>query len=218
MNTALRHSPLFDELARLGPRWTNLDGMKVATSISGNDASLAATCGVADVSFLRRFGCKGPGAAAWLAAHGIAIPAVPNTWVALPEFGLVARLGNTEFMIEEAPGGLAGQRLRDAPPGTGVYPVLRQDAALVLVGTRVPELLRQTCSMNLAELDPEAKLLAMTSMVGVGATLVPLAVPAGVAWRIWCDGTYGAYLWKTLVGIAGELGGGAVGTDVLGVA
>jgi sarcosine oxidase subunit gamma len=35
-------------------------------------------------------------------------------------------------------------------------------------------------------------------------------------YRIWCDGTYGVYLWATLVGVARDLGGGPVGLGALG--
>jgi len=57
--------------------------------------------------------------------------------------------------------------------------------------------------------------LVLTSMVGVGVTVA--AVPSGsnTAYRVWCDGTYGAYLWETLCEVAQDLGGGPVGTEAL---
>ena len=57
----------------------------------------------------------------------------------------------------------------------------------------------------------------LTSMVGVSVTIIkqPLQSghPAGeeLCYRIWCDGTYGAYLWETLLEIATDLGGGPIG-------
>jgi len=48
-------------------------------------------------NLLDRFGVKGPGAAEWLAAHGIVVPPAPNTWAgavnADDDAILVARLG-----------------------------------------------------------------------------------------------------------------------------
>ena len=48
-------------------------------------------------------------------------------------------------------------------------------------------------------------------MVGVGVTIINTSLDEQPRYRIWCDGTYGAYLWDTLLEIATELGGGAVG-------
>jgi glycine cleavage system aminomethyltransferase T len=62
--------------------------------------------------------------------------------------------------------------LAAAPGGPGVYPVLRQDAALI-VGSRLDELLRQTCNVNFRPLDPAARPVVLTSMVGVGVTAIP---------------------------------------------
>ena len=31
--------------------------------------------------------------------------------------------------------------------------------------------------------------------------------------RLWCDGTFGVYLWETLLNIIKELGGGPVGIN-----
>jgi sarcosine oxidase subunit gamma len=41
-------------------------------------------------------------------------------------------------------------------------------------------------------------------------TAIPELCAGRPTLRIWCDGTYGHYLWETLLDIAGDLGGGAV--------
>ena len=168
----------------------------------------AASLGIADVSLTARHGCKGPGAAEWLVARGLPIPPVPNSWLPLDDGGRIARLGFTEFLIE-GPVALIAP-LAAAPRGPGVYPVLRQDAALVLGGSRLDELLRQSCSVNFRALDLAARPVVLTSMVGVGVTAIPELCAGRPTLRIWCDGTYGHYLWETLLDIAGDLGGGAV--------
>ncbi|OYW32245.1 MAG: methylglutamate dehydrogenase, partial [Methyloversatilis sp. 12-65-5] len=87
----------------------------------------------------------------------------------------------------------------------------RFDAALELTGTQIPELLRQTCAFDFSTLAAPA--LVMTSMVGVGVTALTLDSADGPVVRLWCDGTWGGYLWLTLVEVAGDLGGGAVGVE-----
>ena len=62
-----------------------------------------------------RFGLKGPRAAEWLEARRIALPAAPNQWVSGADTGtsdalLVARLGSSEFFLEDGSG---GDRVRD---------------------------------------------------------------------------------------------------------
>lgn len=159
---------------------------------------------IADYSAAPRFGCKGPGAADWLAAAGLPVPAEPNTWVPLDDGGHVARLGLTEFLVETDASVVAALAAR--PRTAGVYPVLRQDLAVGLVGENLPELMAQTCNVNLAALDLMRRPVVLTSMAGVAVILAPGEEAGRPACRLWCDGTYGRYLWETVIGIAAELG------------
>jgi sarcosine oxidase subunit gamma len=166
-----------------------------------------------DLSALCRCGLKGPNAANWLSGQGIGVPEQPNRWLPLEGGGLVARLGRTEYLVES---GLAdtrawelGQALRQ--PVAGVYPVLRQDCALALRGRRVRDLLLQTCNVNLYDIPAGNREVTLTSMAGVGVTVLNQSVDDRPSHRIWCDGTFGWYLWDTLLEIAIELGGGALG-------
>jgi sarcosine oxidase, subunit gamma len=187
--------------------------MPVVSAYGADDRRLAQVIGVGDASPRRRTGFKGPAAAGWLQQLSVPIPSQPNQWAPLAGGGLVARLGRTEFLIEDAEGGAACARLDAAPIATGVYPVLRQDAALVLIGARAVELLLQTCSIEFAALDASARPVVLTSMVGVGVTVAVQAIGSARRYRIWCDSTYGAYLWMTLVDVARDLGGGPIGLD-----
>jgi sarcosine oxidase subunit gamma len=151
-----------------------------------------------------RFGLKGPGAPAWLAAQGIAIPSEPNSWIgpegSADEVLLVARLGSSEFFLEDARGGTV---LRDIEPHAtlhppGVYPVLREDAAFLLEGAGALDVLAEVCNVNFAALtlasrpgeDPPgavprsaarpdearrsaARPVVMTSMIGVSVLVAP---------------------------------------------
>jgi len=182
----------------------------VATTLLPPDRQTAAVAnlGIADRSDTQRHGCKGPGAATWLTALGLPIPARPNQWLPLDEDGRVVRLGTSEFLIEGPIAQLT--TVATTPRGPGVYPVLHQDAAFVLTGAHLNELLRQTCSLNFRSLAWMERPMVLTSMAGVNViALQEPHVPHPVL-RIWCDGTFGHYLWNTLLDIALSYGGGAV--------
>jgi len=148
-----------------------------------------------DVSAQPRAGLKGPGAAAWLEALQLPLPAQANGWEPLPE-GRILRLGISEFLIE----GPLAARVQSTPP-RGVYPVLREDCALRLSGTALNELLLQTCSVDFVALDPSHRPVVLTSMMGVSV----IALPESGALRLWCDGTFGAWFEATLRSIATDL-------------
>ncbi|MDP1644364.1 MAG: methylglutamate dehydrogenase [Thiobacillus sp.] len=152
-----------------------------------------------NVSRTPRAGVKGPGAAAWLTDLGLPVPQAPNSWLPLSG-GIIARLGLTEFLIE----GPESAKLA-APLVHGVYPVLRQDTALVLRGDRLNDLLLETCSVDFRALDPAVRPVVLTSMAGVSVTVIPCTENGVPYTRLWCDNTYGEWFFETLTGIAGEL-------------
>jgi sarcosine oxidase, subunit gamma len=209
-----RANPMFEPQQALAPRWTTVESMRIAAAYGANDREIAQIIGIGDASARGRTGFKGPGAAAWLVQQSVPIPAQPNQWAALPAGGLVARLGRTEFLVEDMQGGTTCARLEALSIPHGVHPVLRQDAALVLTGSRTVDLLLQTCSVDFGALDASARPVVLTSMVGVGVTVAVEPLHGARRYRIWCDGTYGAYLWTTLVDVARDLGGGPVGLEV----
>jgi sarcosine oxidase subunit gamma len=213
MRQPQRANPLFDPQNALAPRWTSVESMPAVAAYGADDQKLARVVGIGDASPRRRTGFKGPGAVAWLQQLSTPIPGQPNQWVALAGGGLVARLGRTEFLIEDGRGGAHCAHLEGASLAAGVYPVLRQDAALVLIGDRANDLLLQTCSIEFETLDASARPVVLTSMVGVGVTVAVEAFGSARRYRIWCDSTYGAYLWTTLVDVARDLGGGPIGLD-----
>ena len=181
-------------------------------------SNFASPLSVIDLSFLTRAGVKGAGAAAWLQQQGVERvdradlgSLLPNCWASLVGGGLVARLGLSEFLVEDslesriAPRLAAGQ---DFP--AKVYPVLRQDLAIALYGERVHELLLQTCSVNFRALSLAERPVVLTSMMGVAVTVIPGERDELPFYRLWCDSTFGVYFWETLLEIAQELGGRTV--------
>lgn len=157
-------------------------------------------------SHLARVGLKGPQAAAWLQSRSIPIPERANSWIAITpdEQDIVVRLGATEFFLEQSQSGeqlqpLAGEL---ASPITGVYPVLREDRAFVLGGAAADAVLAEMCNVNFSALRAAEREAVMTMMIGVAVTVVPQGSAARRRYRIWCDPSYGEYLWSSLQDVA----------------
>lgn len=123
---------------------------------------------------------------------------------------LVARLGASEFFLESDAGEAALARmfagLENRP--SGVYPVLREDAAFLLSGAAAHDVLAQVCNVNFAALDLETNPVIMTLMIGVAVLVVPQAAGTGRRYLIWCDPTFGAYVEDALASIVKECGEG----------
>lgn len=214
MKTTLRLSPVHSLLQQLQGSWREINGMPVLATV--NHSPTSEKLSIVDLSCLRRCGFKGENSQQWLGDRGI-ICDRPNTWTALPEQGIVARLGLNEFLIEDSLNSQVVSELAacsDFPPK--VYPVLRQDLAIGLWGEQVNELLLQTCGVNFRSLSLVDRPVVLTSMIGVAVIVIPGEHQGLPFYRIWCDGTFGVYFWKTIAGIAQELGGGAIGLDDLG--
>ena len=190
--------------------WTLIAGMRLPAQFP-NEAD-PGTLALADASHRTRVGVKGPGAAAHLAALGLPIPPQPNRWASLSNGGLIARLGLTEFFVEDD-GAIRSQIA--APMAAGVYGVPRADTALVLAGQGANEVLLQTCSVNFNAMERSSGELALTFIAGVAVLIIPQYTGDLPLYRIWCDPSYGPYLYRTLLGIVEELGGGPVGISGL---
>ncbi len=188
------HAPRRASPCESAHHWSAQASGPVAADLTLTDRSLQTA----------RWGCKGPAAPQWLAEHGLPVPPVYNRYLELATGGLVARLGVTEFLIE-AEAATLGLLLDAAMPAGrvhGLYPVLRQDAALQLEGPALHTLLRQVCSVDLQARENPPDAVFLTTLVGVGVTLLW----RGDALLLWADGTMGSYLWDTLVEVARDCG------------
>ena len=215
--TATRLSPVHSLLTALVPTWEERAGMHVVAKAGGDDAARLASVALADLSYLPRYGLKGPGADAWLRSHGVEPPAAANRWLPLEGGGLIARLGRTEFFIEDGRGGSVVETIRSSlrTGAPDVYPVARQDAGLALAGAQVNALLVQTCNVDFESLAVEDRIVVMTQMIGVSVLAIRTNDKPMPTYRLWCDPTFAPYFWETLSEIARELGGGVIGTDGL---
>lgn len=155
-----------------------------------------------------RLGLKGPRAAEWLIAQGIVLPMAANSW-AHSDALLVARLGASEFFLEDAAdgSGLTGISLKLAARPPGVYPVLREDSAFQLSGDGVHDVLAQVCNVEFAGLVLNSHPVIMTLMIGVAVLVVPQEFGAERRYRIWCDPTLGASLSENLGAVVVDCGG-----------
>jgi len=185
-----------------------------------SSAAQPASSMLRDVSARPRFGCKGPAAEPWLHELGLAVPQPANSWSCERGDILVARLATSEFLIESiAPehariSEIAASLLDPGQRRAGLVPVLRQDLVLELMGRRANDLLLETCNVNFAPLARGAEAgagpLVLTSMIGVGVTVIPRRASSDLTYTIWCDSSFGHYLHSTLAGIANDLTRGAV--------
>ncbi len=177
-------------------------------------------------SIRARLGLKGPGAEQWLAARGLPVPPAPNSWTGAAHADdpavWVARLGASEFFLEDHAG---GTMLRGIDPAEalapGVYPVLREDASFLLTGLASLEVLAQVCNIDFGGLPMEARPVILTSMIGVSVLVAPQiagaptlgayaergGVRAPRQYRIWCDPSFGPYLEESLGTVVKECGG-----------
>jgi sarcosine oxidase subunit gamma len=172
---------------------------------------------LAEAIAVKRVGLKGPRAGEELARLQLAVPRQPNSWAPLSDsdgpgsVNVVCRLGTSEFFIEErgdAPGVVALEALLRARPD-GTWPVLREDFAFVLGGGSADEALAQVCNVNFAALQFEARPVVMTLMIGVSVLVLPqVSEDDGRCFRIWCDPSYGAYLWAELEEIVTRISAG----------
>ncbi len=214
MQDAVLKSPVAFAQALKKPVNGQVNGMETALSFAeaSVEASRSAKLGICDVSNLSRFGVKGPHAGEWLQASNINLPAGTNRWTTQDSGSLVMRLGNTEFLLEDQPeNGLCLALNETAVNESGVHKVIRNDAAFIVSGELTPALFSEVCAIDLSGDALEDNRLVMTVIAGVSATMLKQELNGQTVYRIWCDGTYGPYLWKTLLGIIEELGGGPVG-------
>lgn len=214
MQPVMQISPVAHAHPRVSVKWSVVNGMEIVTEFADAKTEQARKkiLGVTDLSCFQRYGVKGPQASQWLADHELAIPAKPNSWSICKLKSLVLRLGTGEFLIEDLFGGYACKDLAaDTQRVAGVYQVPRADAAFILSGSEVLNLLSELCSLDLRDKALQPDEVVMTQVAGVSATILRQTLDGEQVYRLWCDGTYGPYMWDVLLKIAGELGGGAVG-------
>lgn len=213
-------SPVHDAVERLNPEWDRIGSTPVALHFGdpSGETALSRRLALCDASALERFGVKDPNAHRWLEDQGIDVPETANSWTTAHNGqGLIARLGRTEFLVEDTPEGSVTESLDNVLDSGApcIYPVQRQDAAFVLMGERSVEVMRQVCGVDFDSLDQEAQPVVLTRVAVISAVVMPEWEDGIQTFRIWCDAPYGMYLWEELHEILVELGGGVVGLSAV---
>lgn len=207
-----RRSPVHELLGRT-PVWNAIADMPVAVRFESGDVEQSAirTLAICDVSALPKLGIKGSDAENLLIDEGIDIPQQIYETRALPDGGLIARLGSSEFLLES---GLANEtvtavanRLQAQPERALV--IERQDATFLLFGQRACEVFSQTCGLDMSV--APLRQLILTRVAGVSCGILPEELNGIPVYRLWIDYSYAAGLWESLTTICGELGGAVVG-------
>ena len=210
--TLERLSPVHEALEGLKPHWDRLGGMPVALHFGDAqaEANHAGTVSLCDASALARLTVKGPGAEAFLIEQGLNPPTDIYAHAPLEHGGLLARTGGAEFFLEDGPRGATVAALSEklALPRSGVCRVLRQDASFLLGGSEVLQVLAETCGVDFRA---SGSHLVFSRVAGVSCSILKRSFQGADAFQLWLDGTYGPYLWHTLLEIVVEGRGGPVG-------
>jgi sarcosine oxidase subunit gamma len=160
---------------------------------------------------MRRWGVKGPQAAAWLHEQRVTVPRALNSWTLLDNepSNVILRLGTSEFFLEEREPAIGRTRCQVLAeelfePVLGVYPVLRQDLSLQLAGSDANRILTEAGSFDFAALAAASQQVVMTLLLGVAVIVIAQGDEALRSYRIWCDPSYGSSLYSALSNIAAD--------------
>ncbi len=119
--------------------------------------------------------------------------------------GRVIRWAGDEFCLEAAVDDPAVAALDAAlgNPPAGVYPVLHQEATLLLAGSRSGDVLAQVCGIDFDQLAAET--ICFTRMAAVSCAILREADPSQPVYRIVVEPSFAQYLWDTLAEMVDEI-------------
>ncbi len=174
------------------------------------EQSAARDLALCDLSGLPLLEAKGPGAANWLVARDLPVPGAIYEGTSTSDGGWITRTGSAEFLLRGAPGSDLSERV-GSDPASDVLITSRQDALFLVAGSRIGELMAQTCGLDYASLAPERTHLSRVAGVSCGMLRDQLnGLP--VCW-LWLDPSYAFYLWEQLIQITTDLDGKTVGVS-----
>ena len=126
-------------------------------------------------------------------------------------WNVVGRLGSTEFFIEErgeAAGIAALEQLTREAMSPAPIRCCAKTSRLVLGGARAADVLAQVCNVNFAALDIAQRAGGHDAddrrRRAGDAAATPMTAPI---YRIWCDPSFGSYLWETLEEVVQKMPG-----------
>ena len=154
-----------------------------------------------------KLGVKGPGLVAWAEQHEIELPVEVYDTLLVGQYGVLARVGTGELIVECAPDEGLLTRFESAlqTVDNGVYRIEQQSVTLVLAGDAALGVVAQTCGVNfVGEL---ADRMVYTRVAGASCGVLPREEAGQRVYRLWVDYSLAPYLWKTLAEIAAGLRG-----------
>lgn len=222
-----RRSFVYRKLVALGAQFVDHNDAAVAVSYGDAPAEAAAAgaLGIGDLSPLRRVGFKGPGAAEWLAAQDVAVPAI-NRAARQSDGALVLRLGANDVMIVSDPAATAQlpdalldrwARLPDPPPEPRGFPVPRQDGFcwFALSGVHAAATLAKLCGVDLRPHKFADHEIAQTSVARLSAVVARNDLNNTLAYYLFADSASAEYWWDCFTDAIQEFGGTPVGLAAL---
>jgi hypothetical protein len=179
---------------------------------SASEMAAAAELALCDLSGSPLVEIKGPSASLWLTTHDLPIPQKIYDVTRLDERAWILRTGGDEFLLRGLPGATIAELTPHLPPAgfhDRILTTHRQDALLLLSGSRLAELISQTCALDFNQLETDRVYLSRVATVNCGLMKDRLGT-CPVCW-LWVDPSYSLDLWSQLVQIVDELGGQVIG-------
>lgn len=211
---SLQRSPLHAWHQARCDNWYLLGDTSLPRHFTDPELELAASADLAacDLSGSPLVELKGAGAAAWLAGHRWPVPATIYEVAEIANRAWILRTGRDEFIVRGVPGTTMAQLADDLPPAGFHDSILtshRQDALVLLAGSRIVELMSQTCGLDFDRLETQHIFLTRVATASCGL-MKDQRADCPACW-LWIDPSYSLGWWVQLAQIVDDLGGQVVG-------
>ena len=219
--SAIRRSPVESCVEDLKPVWgmEELNRIPLNFGDSKEEFTISKVLGLADRSLLSRIGLKGLNAVSWACEHGVNVPQEIFGWNMTVDGSLVIRLGINELFLEGKYVQVVEEAIAHGISDVECFLVRREDAGFLLTGCKALEVLAQTCSYDFQVADTS---LIMTQLAGVSCSILAREVKNAAdvgqvpIYHIWTSASYSRFMWKELIAIVEDCGGGPVGDEAIG--
>ena len=213
-----RRSFVYRRLIEAGANFVQVGDGAVADAMPGR-GGLPRRLALVDLSPLPRYGFRGRGTMAWLAAQGLTPPAANNRARIQDGGALHARLADTEVLILPDPAAPEGRAIGLAapPPDAGCYPVPRRDshAWFLLTGRLAVPCLQKLIAVDL---DPDGfpdLSVAQTIAARLATIVIRHNLGATPAFHLLSDSASAIYFWDVLIDAMREFHGAAAGLSAI---
>jgi sarcosine oxidase gamma subunit len=131
----------------------------------------------------------------WARTHGIELPLKLYDVQPISEYGVIARVGNDEIILECTPvdNSIAKVERILQQPSAGVYRIEQQTVTIELIGKHAHPILAQTCGVNFSS-EP-AQRIVYTRVAGASCGVIVRQKDEQRIYRIWVDYSLAVYLW-----------------------